>query len=144
MNNISDKKKIKGGNLVTCLVWLLIATFLLCLNYLITGTCFFKCIFHSLTGYDCPACGLQRMLIALFNGDFQQAFWYNPYLVIMLPYFVVLAFLSFAPKERMVAIRQKLCSPILVGVMVVLMVAWWIFRNTIIWQEIIEKQITSM
>ena len=43
-----------------------------------------------ITGCDCPACGLQRMVMALFKGEFKEAFWLNPYLAILFPYFFAL------------------------------------------------------
>ena len=31
------------------------------------------CPFKSLTGVDCPGCGIQRSILALFQGDFLQS-----------------------------------------------------------------------
>lgn len=36
-----------------------------------------KCMYKYLTGYDCPACGIQRSLHALLNGDTVTALRYN-------------------------------------------------------------------
>lgn len=44
------------------------------------------CPFHKLTGLFCPGCGITRMLLELFKGNFYQAFRYNPLLFIMLPF----------------------------------------------------------
>ncbi|MCR4994724.1 MAG: DUF2752 domain-containing protein [Bacteroidales bacterium] len=43
------------------------------------------CPFHLITGLDCPFCGGQRMLVALFHGQWSEAFWMNPGLAIGLP-----------------------------------------------------------
>jgi hypothetical protein len=36
------------------------------------------CPFKYLTGIDCPGCGFQRAVIALFKGNFQQSFYLYP------------------------------------------------------------------
>jgi len=38
---------------------------------------FSLCLFYNITGLPCPACGLSRAYLALFNGDFSSAFNYN-------------------------------------------------------------------
>lgn len=36
------------------------------------------CIFHEITGFYCPGCGVTRMIESLVHGEFYQAFRYNP------------------------------------------------------------------
>lgn len=36
------------------------------------------CLFHQITGYYCPGCGITRAIIALLHGDFAASFWYHP------------------------------------------------------------------
>lgn len=36
------------------------------------------CIFYNLTGIPCPSCGMTRAYLALFQGDFKEAFLYHP------------------------------------------------------------------
>ena len=36
------------------------------------------CLFHLLTGYPCPACGMTRMAIALFHGEWLTALRQQP------------------------------------------------------------------
>lgn len=49
--------------------------------------CFFKQTFH----FDCPGCGLQRSLLALFiDGDISQAWHYYPPVFFMLITFSLL------------------------------------------------------
>ena len=43
------------------------------------------CPFHMLTGFDCPFCGGQRMVLALLQGHWTEAFWLNPGLAVGAP-----------------------------------------------------------
>jgi hypothetical protein len=36
------------------------------------------CIFHTLTGHPCPTCGATRCWLALAQGRWLDALWYNP------------------------------------------------------------------
>lgn len=36
------------------------------------------CLLHSLTGYDCPSCGLTRSFIAFTHGNFNDAVRFHP------------------------------------------------------------------
>lgn len=47
------------------------------------------CIFHLITGFYCPGCGITRMIIALSNGKFYQAFRYNSFLFLLTPLFLI-------------------------------------------------------
>lgn len=44
-----------------------------------------RCLFHSLTGLDCPGCGGLRAAHQLLHGNIRAAFGYNPLLVCLLP-----------------------------------------------------------
>ena len=44
------------------------------------------CMFHNLTGLDCPGCGMTRAAYALLHGRFMQAVKYNPFIYVM-PFF---------------------------------------------------------
>lgn len=43
-----------------------------------------SCIILKLTGFYCPACGTQRMLLSLLHGDFSAAIGYNPFMLCVL------------------------------------------------------------
>lgn len=43
------------------------------------------CLFHQVTGWYCPGCGVTRMLLALLQFNFVQAFYANPLLLMLLP-----------------------------------------------------------
>ena len=46
--------------------------------------------YHTLTGFLCPGCGTTRMFKALINGEIIKAFYYNQFVFISLPIFVIL------------------------------------------------------
>jgi hypothetical protein len=50
------------------------------------------CVFHQLTGLNCPGCGSLRALHALLHGHWRAAFHFNPLLVLSMPLFAGLAF----------------------------------------------------
>ncbi|MGN0442697.1 MAG: DUF2752 domain-containing protein [Acutalibacteraceae bacterium] len=49
------------------------------------------CVFHLITGLNCPGCGVSRMIISLINLDFEAAFRYNAALFVLSPVFLILA-----------------------------------------------------
>ena len=49
------------------------------------------CIFHLVTGFKCPGCGVTRMAVALLQLDVAKAFEANAAIVLLSPVFFVLA-----------------------------------------------------
>lgn len=87
-----------------------------------------KCLFHTLTGLDCPGCGSQRAIHAALNGRFSQAWQFNPALWIGL----LLAILYAAfPGSRQPAgrIERVLYSPWTLSSISIAIVVWTIIRN---------------
>lgn len=86
MTDLAKKKRLyrmlllTGGILLLCFV-----VYLLHL----------PCLVLAATGYTCPACGTQRMLDAILQGDLGGAFVSNPLMLFLLPaagiYYVVKA-----------------------------------------------------
>ena len=97
-------------------------------------TVFFpKCIFHSLTGYDCPSCGGQRALHAVLHGRWLDAVKLNPFLLLSIPYATAVFYTSFVKSETAVYLKRFVQHRYAVTGYVVLFVFWWIFRNTDLW-----------
>lgn len=48
------------------------------------------CVFHNLTGHDCPGCGMTRSLVALLHGDAVLALAYNKGIIIVAPLLLLL------------------------------------------------------
>jgi hypothetical protein len=78
----------------------------------------FSCTIKSLTGYECPGCGMQRAFIALLKGDLASSFAYNPSLI---PFLITILFtishliLKYKNGARMVVILFSSTVAVMVG-----------------------------
>ena len=88
-----------------------------------------KCPFYILTGLQCPSCGIQRALHHLLQLQFKEAFWYNPFLIISIPYAVALLLSTWIMPGRCCKLRTLCTHPYTIDIYVILMIAWWIARN---------------
>ena len=48
----------------------------------------FVCIFHEITGLECPGCGITRCILSMLKGNFIEAFHYNMLIFVSLPFVV--------------------------------------------------------
>ena len=96
-----------------------------------------KCLFHLLTGLECPGCGSQRAVHCLLNGDLPQAFHYNALLVAAIPYLVLYAALILVSRVCRNADIVRASGRIYVVLyggkalrtVLVLIILFWISRN---------------
>ena len=89
-----------------------------------------KCPFHLLTGLQCPSCGSQRAIHQLLHGHLEEAWRYNPFLVVSMPYAGALMLSVWAvPTQKMFRLKQLCLGNVVVYGYLALMVIWWIFRN---------------
>lgn len=79
------------------------------------------CVFHQLTGFYCPGCGITRVVLSLLRLDFVQAFRYNPLLLILLP----LSVMYFVTNKKQMIIR----SNVIMAVMLIITVTFGLLRN---------------
>lgn len=136
-NDLISKRKM-GSNHTKYFLWVLvIASLLFLVNYLFFDTLYFKCIIKELTGYDCPTCGAQRAFISILNGEIIKAFWYNPYLVLLLFVGLVLIFIN---KDYL----NKRKLNYIITTLVILMIMWVIIRNLSIWKEFVSAKIVVL
>lgn len=63
---------------------------LACLIWLRMGGPSVPCLFHELTGLQCPGCGVTRMILALSRLDPAAAMRANVFLTVTLPYLAAL------------------------------------------------------
>ena len=84
------------------------------------------CPYLALTGLACPGCGLTRAAHFLLHGDITKAFAFNPWAFFSTPALAVFALLpTFTDPVRTVRARTGIS-----WVMLVVTVAFWIWRNT--------------
>ncbi len=87
-----------------------------------------RCVFHTLTGYDCPGCGLQRALHALLHGHIADAWHYNAYIFFAIP---VAAFYIFVESFRneWPVLHYRATRPGIIIAIMLSIIFWWVFRN---------------
>jgi hypothetical protein len=77
------------------------------------------CLFHALTGWNCPGCGTTRALRQLLHGNFLAALQYNPLAILVLPVLGV----------WLVGHDRLTRKPVWLGLAVGVVVAFGIARN---------------
>lgn len=114
------------------IIWLLLlagATYLFVFEPGKTGF-FPACPFRMLTGFTCPGCGTTRALHQILHGDFAAAFVLNPVLVLAIP-FLVFALLRYSVIVMRGGVPRPNALPApFIYVIFVVIVSFWIFRNT--------------
>lgn len=129
LDNRSDKKNgtksAKKGVLKSIVIILVIGF----IYYLIVRFTSFgiPCYIKTLTGYDCPTCGMTRMVMALTRLDFKSAFSYNRFMFISFPFIVaeIIYFIYLNENKKNMGKLNK----ILLWGWTVLLVLYGILRN---------------
>ena len=89
-----------------------------------------KCAFKTLTGWQCPGCGISRAAHAAMHGRWGEALGYNWFFLVSIPYLVAVATATLWPG---VPWRRWAMHRYAAYVYVVLFVAWWVVRNVAGW-----------
>lgn len=89
------------------------------------------CPFHLFTGYECPFCGAQRMLLALLHGNIQEAYSYNPVLFCLLPFIILYIICGMTQRTRQSKIYRWCNSNKVIFSIIALFCVWGIVRNII-------------
>lgn len=91
-----------------------------------------KCMVYQLTGFKCPGCGTQRALHALFTGHPADAFRANAALV---PGLLLCVALIVAEQFRdsVPGVYRALNSRTMIMALLVVIIAWTLFRNVFGW-----------
>lgn len=84
------------------------------------------CVFHSVTGLQCPGCGVTHMILALLRLDFSAAWGHNPYIMVAGPILAV----AVIDEWRYPAQRRGLRMGVYV-ILLVAAVAFAIWRNVV-------------
>lgn len=113
------------------IVYLLLGILVLCLlACLIDERWMLPCLFHRLTGWDCPLCGGQRMLVALLHADFRAAFALNPFLMCSLPLFAAWLLPYLRPSSiKKHPFLSKICTDRIFFLYLFVALLWGIWRN---------------
>lgn len=89
-----------------------------------------RCLFRALTGWNCPACGIQRALHAGLHGNIVEAISYNYFLLIALPYALLICILWYMPESKRKRRWQAIAEhPRTIWLFIILMLAWMVARN---------------
>lgn len=87
-----------------------------------------RCMLRTVTGFDCPGCGMQRALHAILHGDLGAAWHYNPFLFFILP--VGIAYFAIElSANRFPRLRRIMFAPATLICLCAVTIAWWIGRN---------------
>lgn len=87
------------------------------------------CPFHTLTGLECPGCGVTRMCLALLRLDFAAAWRANPGLLLLSPLILGLVGWQVTNYVRTGSRRPGRGQRILGWALVVLVVGYGVLRN---------------
>lgn len=86
-----------------------------------------RCLFHELTGRQCPGCGSQRMLHALLHGDIITAWHHNALLLCLLPLLPPMVYLEIF-RDKYPRLYMRIHSIPVVMTLLVIILVWWIIR----------------
>jgi hypothetical protein len=95
----------------------------------VTAGFFPQCPFHSLTGLNCPGCGLTRGFNALFQGDIFGALHFNaliPFYIVLFGYFVLSLILI---TTRGYGLSWKVFTPKLMFGFLIVALTYSVIRN---------------
>lgn len=132
MRLLSGGKKEKRQQLITIAAFAVVV-FLLCIYGRFDpedpeiGKYFPKCLLNTLTGLQCPSCGVQRAAHSLMHGDIYGALSQNWFLLFSLGYLFSLAITRYFPFQS--PLRQFLWGKRGCFLYIALYFAWFIIRN---------------
>lgn len=87
-----------------------------------------RCIFHTITGLQCPGCGSQRLIHALLHADLAGAWRANALLLLMLPYILLLTAAELWP-VRLPRLHNVLHSTASIITVAAVIAGWFVLRN---------------
>lgn len=88
-----------------------------------------QCMAYKLTGWKCPACGVQRALHAALHGHFVHAAKQNLFLLVSLPYFAGVCYGSVKELPMSGYMSKIFCSRAAMMAYVAAFLSWWVIRN---------------
>ncbi|MDR1518472.1 MAG: DUF2752 domain-containing protein [Dysgonamonadaceae bacterium] len=91
-----------------------------------------RCLFLSLTGYECPGCGSQRAIHDLLHLRILSAFHENALFVILIPYIALGIYLEFfGGKKRFPKLLPLFFGKWAAVLILLLILLFWVGRNVV-------------
>lgn len=87
------------------------------------------CVFHRLTGYLCPGCGITRLAMATLHGDFEAAKQANTFIWYLFPFAAVYASYRLLKYVRNNDTGFSVLEIVLLMIVMVMTLAWGVYRN---------------
>lgn len=87
------------------------------------------CIFNTVTGLQCPGCGVSRMCLALLRFDFKAAFYANPAILCLTPVLLAVGVDAVARYIRIGKCRTKGWSTVLLWIATITLLVFGVVRN---------------
>ena len=89
-----------------------------------------KCPFWLLTGWHCPGCGGGRAVHAWLHGHLWEGFMFNPILLILLPYLLLMLYLRGLKGDRYFPkLANALDGNVAIISLVLLLIVYTVLRN---------------
>ena len=88
-----------------------------------------KCPFHSITGYNCPGCGITRMVLCLLSGNIKEAFYENIGLTLILPLLTFICIKNIYHYIKFGTITDTLYDKIMIISIILFLLFWGFIRN---------------
>lgn len=89
------------------------------------------CLFNLITGLKCPGCGITRMCLSLLRFDFKSAFNYNPAILILFPFFVLIFLRAMYVYIKNGDLNLGKAFDIIIYIIITVLIIFGIFRNTV-------------
>ena len=87
------------------------------------------CVFYSVTGWQCPGCGVSRMCLALLRLDVAGAFEANPMILLLSPFLLVLGVRLIARYIRVGSLQPTRWETVGIWIAIVTLFVFAVWRN---------------
>lgn len=87
------------------------------------------CIFHEVTGFLCPGCGVTRMCVSLLQFQLKEAFGYHPVLFCFIPIYIPIGVFQIYHYLRYGYCDRKKWLTIWYYITLVILVGFSVIRN---------------